>query len=41
MQATNTLDRPENVVPQTADVKAQGNVLSVSVPAKTFAVYRF
>ncbi len=39
--ATNTLDNPDNVIPQTSEMKADGNILSVSIPAKTFAVYRF
>ena len=39
--AINTLENKNVVVPQTGTVKAEGNVLKVSVPAKTFAVYRF
>ncbi|WP_434501831.1 alpha-L-arabinofuranosidase C-terminal domain-containing protein [Prevotella sp.] len=41
LQATNTLSNKENVVPQTTNVEAKGNTLSVKIPAKTFAVYRF
>ncbi len=39
--ATNTLSNKENVVPQTTNIEAKGNTLSVKIPAKTFAVYRF
>ena len=39
--AINTLENKNVVVPQTGSVKAEGNVLKVSVPGKTFAVYRF
>ena len=39
--ATNTLSEKENVVPQTTNFEAKGNTLSVKIPAKTFAVYRF
>jgi Alpha-L-arabinofuranosidase len=41
LQATNTLSNKENVVPQTTNVEAKGNTLSVKIPAKTFTVYRF
>jgi hypothetical protein len=37
----NTLENKNVVTPKTGSVKAEGNVLKVSVPAKTFAVYRF
>jgi alpha-L-arabinofuranosidase len=40
-RATNTLNNKENVMPQTTDIEAKGNTLSVKIPAKTFAVYRF
>ena len=40
-RATNSLENKTHVVPQTSDVEGNGNVLSVKVPAKTFAVYRF
>ena len=39
--AINTLENKNVVTPKTGSVKAEGNVLKVSVPAKTFAVYRF
>ena len=39
--AINTLENKNVVAPKTGSVKAEGNVLKVSVPAKTFAVYRF
>ena len=39
--AINTLENKNVVVPKTGSVKAEGNVLKVNVPAKTFAVYRF
>jgi alpha-L-arabinofuranosidase len=39
--ATNTLSEKENVVPQTTNVEAKGNIISTKIPAKTFAVYRF
>jgi alpha-L-arabinofuranosidase len=41
MDAANTIEKKNNVVPQTADVQADGNVLRTTIPAKTFAVYRF
>ncbi|MBM6993077.1 MAG: carbohydrate binding domain-containing protein [Prevotella sp.] len=41
MKATNSLDNPKNVVPQESTVQANGNTATVSVPAKTFAVYKF
>ena len=41
MDAANTIEKKNNVVPKTADVQAEGNVLNVTIPAKTFAVYRF
>ena len=40
MDAANTIEK-NNVVPKTADVQADGNVLRTTIPAKTFAVYRF
>ena len=40
-RATNTLDKPENVIPQTSEINVSGNAVSVTVPAKTFAVYKF
>lgn len=40
-RATNSLENKTHVMPQTSDVEGNGNVLSVKVPAKTFAVYRF
>jgi alpha-L-arabinofuranosidase len=39
--AINTLENKNVVTPKTGSVKAEGNVLKMSVPAKTFAVYRF
>ena len=41
MDAANTIEKKNNVVPQTADVQADGNVLRATIPAKTFALYRF
>ena len=41
MDAANTIEKKNNVVPKTADVQADGNVLHTTIPAKTFAVYRF
>lgn len=40
-QAENTLSHPQAVVPHTEAFSTDGNVLTVTVPAKTFAVYRF
>ena len=40
-RATNTLDNKTRIVPQTTDIEASGNVLHATIPAKTFAVYRF
>lgn len=39
-RATNTLDRPDNVVPQTTDIAATGHSATITVPAKTFAVIK-
>ena len=41
MDAANTIEKKNSVVPKTADVQADGNVLRITIPAKTFAVYRF
>ena len=41
MDAANTIEKKNNVVPKTDDVQADGNVLRTTIPAKTFAVYRF
>lgn len=41
MDAVNTVKNKNVVTPKTADVEAEGNVLKVTVPAKTFALYRF
>lgn len=40
-RATNTLDNKTRIVPQTTHIEASGNVLQTTIPAKTFAVYRF
>lgn len=40
-KATNSLDNPRNVVPQESKVETSGSSVTVSVPAKTFAVYKF
>jgi alpha-N-arabinofuranosidase len=40
MHATNSIDNPNNVVPSEQQVTAEGNVLNVTVPAKTFVVYK-
>ena len=40
-RAVNTLDKPNNVVPQQSSVEINGNACTVTIPAKTFAVYRF
>lgn len=40
-RATNSLENPMNVVPQTVNISTNGNILSTKVPAQTFAVYRF
>ena len=41
MDAVNTVKNKNVVTPKSADVAADGNVLKVTVPAKTFALYRF
>lgn len=41
MKATNSLDNPKNVVPQQSSMQANGDNATVTVPAKTFAVYKF
>jgi len=40
-KAVNTLDKPDNVVPQKSTVEVSGNSCTVTIPAKTFAVYKF
>ena len=39
--AFNTISRKNNVVPKTSKLKADGNILNITIPAKTFSVYRF
>jgi alpha-N-arabinofuranosidase len=39
-RATNSLDHPDTVVPVESEVNAQGNALQVTVPAKSFVVYK-
>ena len=39
MDADNTLDEPEKIVPQESAVQVDGQKLSVELPAKAFAVY--
>ena len=41
MDAVNTIANKNVVVPQTREIQADGNVLKITVPAKTFALYRF
>ena len=41
MDAANTIEHKNNVVPQTGDVQTEGNVLKAIIPAKSFVVYRF
>lgn len=41
LDADNTLDEPEKIVPVTSKVKGSGNVLKATIPAKTFSVYKF
>ena len=36
-----TIENKNVVVPKTSDISAEGNVLKTTVPAKTFAVFRF
>lgn len=40
-RAVNALENKTNVVPQTSEIEANGNVVSVKVPAKSFVIYRF
>ena len=39
--AFNSLSNKNNVTPKTSKVSADGNILRVTIPAKTFSVYRF
>ncbi|MBO4316274.1 MAG: alpha-L-arabinofuranosidase, partial [Prevotella sp.] len=39
--ACNTIKQKNNIVPQSATITPDGNVLRIKVPAKTFAVYSF
>ena len=41
MDAANTIEHKNNVVPQTGDVQTEGNVLKTIIPAKSFVVYKF
>ncbi len=41
MNATNTLDNPYNVAPKESQVSVSGTNVSVTVPAKSFVVYKF
>jgi hypothetical protein len=41
MDAANTIEHKNNVVPHTEDVQTEGNVLKAIIPAKSFVVYRF
>ena len=41
MDAANTIEHKNNVVPITGDVQTEGNVLKAIIPAKSFVVYRF
>lgn len=40
-QAENTLEHPDRVVSVESDLQPSGNVLAVTIPAKSFVVYRF
>jgi len=40
-EAANTVENKNIVMPQTADVTANGNILKVNIGARTFAVYKF
>ena len=40
-EAANTVENKNVVMPQTADVTANGNILKVNIGARTFAVYKF
>lgn len=37
----NTINNKYAVVPVTTDIKADGNTLTITIPAKSFVVYRF
>jgi alpha-L-arabinofuranosidase len=39
LDADNTLDEPEKIVPEETSISAKGDVLNVTLKAKTFAVY--
>ena len=39
LDADNTLDEPEKIVPEETSISANGDVLNVTLKAKTFAVY--
>ncbi len=41
MNATNTLDNPYNVAPKESTVEVSGTNVNVTVPAKSFVVYKF
>ena len=41
MDAENTLDNPNKIVPQQSQISLISNVLDVKISPKTFVVYRF
>ena len=41
MDAVNTVKNKNVVVPQTSRITCPGNILSITIPAKTFALYSF
>ena len=40
MDGDNSLDNPEKYVPETSELTVNGNTMNVSVPAKTFMMYK-
>lgn len=41
IDAENTLDEPNKIVPVEKDINIEGNVLNTEIGAMTFAVYKF
>lgn len=39
-ESVNTLENKDTVIPQVSEVKAEGNILNVSIGARTFSVYK-
>jgi hypothetical protein len=41
LDADNTVDNPNEVLPKESSVNIEGNVFNAEIGAKTFAIYKF